>query len=271
MGEAAPKASASCDFVQDVRFHLGEVLDANLLDLSDSYWCWRRLGAQQLSLVNLPVAVLNSRQLNALAERDKSRWERAQVDPTIEEDPGKWSFSTIPFAATHVWDMPPLRIGAERPDFCTVATGRSMRRPSQQSPGRSGPSPQNAHNVEWKKALKITGFDAAISQSLCQSVSRPSRPWRPPSAPLPRHSVDQLSGLWKWQRMWTGSDSVLATGPLGIYSRWTSRMYWNASRQRTFCERYTTRWHWWLVTYGMSALVSELSSASHLYCDRSHC
>ena len=111
IGETALTASARCDFVQDFQFHLGEVLDANLLDLSEAHWCRRRLGAQQLSLVNLPAAVIDSRQLKALADRDKSRWERSLVDPTIEEDPGKWSYSTIPFAATHVGDMPRLRIG----------------------------------------------------------------------------------------------------------------------------------------------------------------
>ena len=111
MGEAAPTASARCDFVQDVQFHLGEVLDANILDHSEAHWCWKRLGAQQLALLNLPAAVLGSRRLKALADWDKSRWEHSHMDPTIEEDPGKWSFSTIPFAATHVWDMPRLRIG----------------------------------------------------------------------------------------------------------------------------------------------------------------
>ena len=52
MDEAAPTASARCDFVQDVQFHLGEVLDANLVDLSEAHWCWRGLGAQQLSILN---------------------------------------------------------------------------------------------------------------------------------------------------------------------------------------------------------------------------
>ena len=53
MGATAPETIQYLDFASEVKFYFGKALDANLLDLTEAYWCWKRFGSQQLSLVNI--------------------------------------------------------------------------------------------------------------------------------------------------------------------------------------------------------------------------
>ena len=198
---------------------------------------------QQLSLANLPAAVLNSRRLAALAERDKSRWERAQVDPTIEEDPGKWSFPTIPFAATHVWDMPRLRVGV-----CARAA-RLLH-------GRHWTEYEEAKSAktreEWATASKcpLCGMEAdtqdhwirrcqqpelmSIREQAFQALATTISSFAP-ALRRPALRIVDMAREVDGYRLCIGNWS-----PWHIYSRWTSHICWNANKLRTFCGRCTT-------------------------------
>ena len=67
--------------------------------------------AEAYLLPTVPSPEFAAHRLGALADRDKSSWARTHIDQTIVEGPGRWSFTTIPFAATNAWDMPRLRLG----------------------------------------------------------------------------------------------------------------------------------------------------------------